>query len=143
MDISLSQILKPEPGHEIWDIAVYAIFVIGLLGVLFLGEEGSMTDTLFISFAVFVAVLDKVYAWGYIMTPPGYVAGADITREARVAAHVTHFGTFAMRVLMFALPLIVVGQTDSTRVRVIALLIVGIGIAYTAGRWFDEIRKFA
>lgn len=42
---------------------------------------------------------------------------------------------------MFALPLIVVGQTDSTRVRAIALLIVGIGIAYTAGRWFDEIRN--
>ena len=41
---------------------------------------------------------------------------------------------------MFALPLVVVGQTDSTRVRVIAMLITGIGVVYTAGRWFDEIR---
>lgn len=145
MDISLSEVLKPTPGHELWDIAVYVIFVIGLLGVIFLGEEGSTMDTMFVSAAVFIAVLDKVYAWGYITTPSGYeaqaAAGIPIDRVIRVNAHVTHFGTFAMRVIMFVLPLVVVGQTDSTRVRGIAFLVAVIGAIYTFARWFFEIRE--
>jgi len=145
MDVSIVDILKPTPGHEMWDIVVYVIFFIGLLGLVFLGDEASMMDTLFISAAVFVAVLDKVYAWGYILTPPGYegvvAAGGTIPREVRVEYHVTHLGTFVMRVLMFALPLVVVGQTKSSRVRGIALLITIIGVVYTAARWFTEIRE--
>lgn len=144
MDITLSEVLKPEPGHELWDIAAYAIMVIGLIGLMFLGDKASTTDTMFISAAVFIAVLDKVYAWGYIVTPEGFegvaAAGGVIPREARVNAHVTHFGTFAMRVMMFALPLVTVGQTRSTRVRAIAILVTLICLAYTIGRWFAEIR---
>ena len=42
---------------------------------------------------------------------------------------------------MVVLPLVTVGQTRSTRVRAVAILITLMCLAYAAGRWFAEIRE--
>lgn len=144
MDLTIQEVLKPVPGHELWDYAIYGLFVLGLIALFALGEKGSQRDTIMISLAVFICVLDKAYAWGYIVDPSGVFPqgpGGEYTRDQRITAHITHFGTYAMRVLLFALPVVVAAQTKSKSGRVFAGLLFIAGAVYSFGRWYDEQRN--
>lgn len=144
MDLTIQDILKPVPGHEIWDYFVYGLFVFGLITLFALGEKGSQRDTIMISLFIFICVLDKAYAWGYIMDPSGTFPqgpGGEYTRQQRLDAHIVHFGTYAMRVMLFSLPIIVTAQTKAKAGRFFAGALSIAGLVYSFGRWYDEQRN--
>lgn len=144
MDLTIQDVLKPVPGHEIWDYIVYGLFILGLVTLFALGEKGSQRDTIMVSVAIFICVLDKAYAWGYIMDPQGVFPqgpGGEFTRQQRIDAHISHFGTYAMRVLLFSLPIVVAAQTKAKAGRALAGLMAIAGAIYSFGRWYDEQRN--
>ena len=147
--ITIQDILLPQEGQLIWDGMVYGLLFFSLIG-LFMLSQGSMSDTLLISGVVMFCVLDKTYAWGYIVKPDGVYPGmpTDCTlypniceRDVRVAAHLIHLGTYMMRVLMFAFPLVVMGQTRVGKARIIAGMIAVYAGVYSAARWYFQQRN--
>jgi hypothetical protein len=146
--ISIQEVLLPQDGQLLWDLAVYGLLFLSLIAVFML-SAGSMADTLMISGVVMICVLDKTYAWGYIDKPSTVYEGmpTDCTlfptaceRYLRVQSHLTHLGTYMMRVLMFALPLVITGQTRVGKARVIAGIIAVYAGVYSAARWFFQQR---
>lgn len=136
MDVSLKDIILPVEGHEIWDYYVIGLFIFGLMTLFLLGDKSDQQDMTFVSIAVFVCILDKAYAIGYIFEPDV----PNPTREQRIETHVTHFATFMMRVLVFVLPLMVAGRTRVPRVRILTGLFAIAGGVYMFVRWYDEMR---
>jgi hypothetical protein len=136
--LTIGDIIKPVAGHELWDYYLYGLMVFSLVALFLIGNEASQFDTIFLSLMLFICILDKAYAWGYIVDPNGNPAA---TREQRVEAHITHFGTYIMRVLILVLPLLVAGGTKSGKIRAVAGLLAIAGGVYSFGRWFDEQRN--
>ena len=137
MDLTLQEALSPVPGHEIWDYFAYVIFFLGIVALAIGSSDSSQFEMLALSAAIFIAVLDKTYAWGYITEPEGVI---NPTREQRIDAHVQHFATYAMRVLLFILPLVAAAQSKSNKIRGMGIILALTGLVYTFGRWWDEQR---
>jgi hypothetical protein len=147
--VSIQEVLLPQDGQVIWDLLVYGLLFLSLIAVFML-SAGSMGDTVMIAAVVMFCVLDKTYAWGYIDKPSTVVEGLTPTdctlfptacdRYLRVQSHLTHLGTYMMRVLMFALPLVITGQTRIGKARVIAGIIAVYAGIYSAARWYFQQR---
>lgn len=147
--LTLQDVILPQEGQFYWDIAVYGLLMLSLLA-LFMLSQGTMRDTLMLTGVVMFCVLDKTYAWGYIVRPAGVFEGMPTDcvaypniceRDVRVAAHLVHLGTYLMRVGMFAFPLVVVGQTRVGRVRILAGFITAYAAVYVAARWYLQQRN--
>ena len=101
-DIDLNEALKnlgPRSGQDlIWDIFLYAIFLIGLLNMALIPDK-----------QLFAAMLNFA------------VIGLAVTAKLLVGegpSHVfdpLHFGTFILNVGMFVLPLIIAGMVRSVK----------------------------
>ncbi len=137
MDVTLKDIILPVEGHEIWDYSVIGLFFLSLLTMFLMGDKSDQQDMAFVSLVVFICVLDKAYAMGYIFEPEGVT---NPTREQRIETHITHFATFAMRVLIFVLPLVTAGKTRIPRVRAANGFLAIVGGIYVFARWFFEQR---
>ncbi len=149
--ITIQDILLPQEGQVIWDGMVYGLLFFSLIA-LFMLSQGTMRDTLMISAVMMFCVLDKTYAWGYIVKPSGVYLGmpTDCTlypgvceRDVRVTAHLVHLGTYMMRVMMFAFPLVIAGQTRVGKARVLAVLLAGYAGLYITARWYLQQRNAA
>jgi hypothetical protein len=119
------------PGYELWDYFAYVIFALALIAMVVSGEDNLMT-TLFLGFVIIGAVMDKTYAFGYI------VEEQTAPLAVRVDAHINFFGTLVMRALLFSLPLIAAFQTKNKRTRTLAGLLAFLGLVYALGRWYAE-----
>lgn len=147
--VTIQDVLLPQEGQVIWDGLVYGLLFFSLIA-LFMLSQGSMRDTLMISAVVMFCILDKTYAWGYIVKPDGVYPGmpTDCTvypkiceRDVRVEAHLVHLGTYLMRVLMFSFPLVIAGQTRVGKARVLAALLAVYAGVYSASRWYFQQRS--
>lgn len=139
---TLTEFLSPVAGHETYDYMLYGLFFVGMLTLAFMGKGSTQMDTLFVTAAVFMVVLDKLYIVGFIDVPAN-PTGAEVTNEERIAVHIDHFATYAMRVLIFVLPLVVAGNTKNGRTRILTGLFAITGAVYSFARWFFEIRENA
>lgn len=150
MDVDLNamtEFIGPVAGNETWDYALYFLFAVGMIALAFMNSKGArQMDSYFITIATFFVVLDKLYVFGFLFAGPESLDFADLggytTEQLKpivVATHTKHLGTYLIRVLMFVLPLVVIGSTRSARVRIFAgIFTISAGV-YSAGRWFDQI----
>jgi hypothetical protein len=116
-----------------WDYFLYVILFIQLILLLLL-FSGSLRDSIFIAITVMCAVADKAYLFGYI-------EGGRDTYEGAVAYHsFTSFWTYAIRVAMFALPLIITTQTKVKRAQGLSILLAIVSGVYMFGRWYFQQR---
>lgn len=136
---ALLEFLRPVEGNETWDYVLYGLFAMGLFTMAFMGSKSTQMDVYFVTISVFLVVLDKLYIAGFIF-PPVETPGTEIESSARVAVHIDHFFTYAIRVMIFVLPLVVAGNTKNGRVRILAGLYAIIGAVYSFARWFFQIR---
>ncbi len=122
--------LGPNAGGLVWSLALYALFFLNLLLLLI---EGSSFGTN-IGIAVLLSIfIDKTFAFGHMFNPND------------IDPHVCHaeifFGTYLIRVVMFAGPFAVAGSTTNGKARALAIFSGVGGIAYMFGRWFLEQRE--
>ncbi|PJF43787.1 MAG: hypothetical protein CUN55_07280 [Phototrophicales bacterium] len=149
MDMSaILEFVKPVPGNETWDYALYFLFFVGLVAIAFMNSKGArQIDSYFVTLATFFVVLDKLYVFGFLFAGPDTLDFADpnveLSVQQRADIHVQHMGSYIIRVLMFVLPLVVVGSTRSSRVRFFAGIFALTGAAYSFGRWFFQLRNEA
>ncbi len=114
-----------------WDLALYWLFLINIV-VLLLLPDGSTMGTM-LSIAVLISiVIDKTYAFGYMIDPGPY---SPETCHAKI-----FIGTYLIRAIMFVAPLTIAGSTDEPKVRA-AGVVAGIsGAVYMFIRWFLQQR---
>jgi len=114
-----------------WDLALYWIFLINAV-LLIMQPEGSAFATLILIVVLMAAVLDKVFAFGYLME-------VDLARYTRQECHEKVFiGTYLLRVAMFAGPLSIAGSTKDGKVRAVAIVSGVSGGAYSFTRWYFQ-----
>lgn len=151
MDIDFNQMLefvRPVPGNETWDYALYFLFFVGMVAIAFMNSKGArQMDSYFVTLATFFVILDKLYIFGFLFAGPDTLEFADpnieLTIQQRADIHVQHMASYIIRVLLFVLPLVVVGSTRSARVRIFAGIFAIAGAVYSFARWFFQLRNDA
>ncbi|MCD4685511.1 MAG: hypothetical protein K8S97_06210 [Anaerolineae bacterium] len=121
--------LGPNSGDMVWNISLYVLFFLNVI-LLLLIPDGDSMHMLLIIFILMSIIIDKAFAFGYLLDAPN-----------PIACHTKLFiGTYLIRAYMFVGPWIVAGSTSEGKVRGLGI-IVGIGgLAYSMGRWFLEQR---
>lgn len=128
MDISISDVFAIQ---QWWDYVVYGIIFLQLI-LLVLLFSGSLRDVLLMAVTLMAAFADKGYLFGY-------VEGGKETLSEVIRYHTTEsFMTYAARVAMFALPMIIITQTKIKRARPMAVLVTIVCMVYAFGRWYDQ-----
>lgn len=114
-----------------WDIFLYVLFFINIV-LLFLHPSGDSMGTNLSILILLAIVIDKVHGFGYMFDPDQY---------SRVRCHEEIFiGTYLIRVVMFAGPLIIAGRTRRPGIRPAAIVVGLLGGAYMFIRWYMEQR---
>ncbi len=116
--------------QPIWDFALYGLFLLNVILLFTVPSESSFGTMLGILVLVAI-VIDKTYAFGYLMKSP----------YPKVCHAKIFIGTYLIRALMFVAPLTIAGSTDSGKARGIGIIAGLAGAAYLFGRWFMEQRK--
>jgi hypothetical protein len=114
-----------------WDLALYWLFLLNLVMLLML-PDGATTQTFFSIIVLVSLVIDKVYAFGYVIDTGPYtpqVCHAEI-----------FIGTYLIRAIIFAAPLAIAGLTDEPRVRTVGVVAGISGAVYIFVRWYLEQR---
>ncbi len=115
-----------------WDFALYWLFFINVI-LLMVQPEGSAFATM-LGIAVLVsAVIDKTFAFGYMLDPGAYTP-QKYHEEVFI-------GTYLVRVAMFVGPLTVAGSTKDPKVRGLAIIAGISGGVYMFARWFFQQYK--
>lgn len=138
MDLTLQEALGPAEGHETWDYFVYGLLFLGLVTLFLMGSKSTQGETSMVALFVFICVLDKVYAMGYMTDLEGI---PNPTREQRVEEHITHFATYVMRLALVVAPLMAAAMTETGRVRILTGILALAGLVYSFGRWYFEQRE--
>ncbi|HVO69130.1 MAG TPA: hypothetical protein VMT24_03730 [Aggregatilineaceae bacterium] len=115
-----------------WDIALYTLFFLNIVLLLLL-PDGSTLGTLLSIVVLISVVIDKTYAFGYILksSNPQYC-------HAKI-----FIGTYLIRAAMFVAPLTIAGSTRDDKVRAMGI-VAGIGGAiYMFARWFLDQRDIS
>lgn len=116
-----------------WDIFLYWLFFINII-LLFMMPDGSSTIWTAVEIIVAMAVIiDKTYAFGYIMNP-------EPTYTPEYCHAKLFIGTYVIRAIMFAGPLMIAGSTDSGKARFLGIIAGLSGATYMFGRWFFDQR---
>lgn len=122
--------LGPNSGEMIWNIVLYVLFFLNII-LLLMVPDGDSMHTLFIIVILMAIIIDKTFAFGYLMDAPD-----------PVKCHTEDFiGTYLIRAYMFIGPFMVAGSTSEGKVRGLGILIGLGGVAYSIGRWFLEQRE--
>jgi len=112
-----------------WDIALYTLFFLNAV-LLMLLPDGSTLGT-FLSIVVLISVvIDKTFAFGYILKAP----------DPKYCHAKIFIGTYLIRAAMFVAPLTIAGSTHEGKVRGAGILAGIAGAVYMFGRWFFEQR---
>ena len=116
--------------QPMWDFALYGLFLLNVILLITVPSDSSFGTMLGILILVSI-VIDKTYAFGYLMKSP-----------YPKACHAKIFiGTYLIRTIMFVAPLTVAGSTDSGKARGMGILAGLAGGVYMFGRWFMEQRN--
>lgn len=119
--------------QQSWDYVVYFILFLQLI-LMALLFTGSLRDTIFIAITMLCAFADKSYLFGYIE------GGAQAVTSA-VHYHTTvSFWTYAIRVTMFFLPMVIVTQTKVKLAKPISIVLTLTSLIYIFARWFTQQR---
>lgn len=114
-----------------WDLTLYWLFLINIVVLLIL-PDGSTMGTMLSIIVLISIVIDKVYAFGYMVDPGPY---SPETCHAKI-----FIGTYLIRAIIFVAPLTIAGSTDEPKVRT-AGVIAGIsGAVYMFLRWYLDQR---
>ena len=115
-----------------WDYILYFIFVIQVL-VLMLLFSGSLRDVLMIAVTVLCLIADKSYIFGFL-------DGGRDTLDAAIEYHTKDSAfTFAARIAMFALPLVITTQTKIPRAKPALIFLAIVSMVYAFSRWFFQV----
>jgi hypothetical protein len=134
MQISLSQVIQAldprQPPEALFaSIAVYAIMLLMIIAMM-QQKDGSLRDTLMIAAVILFCLIDKITATSNLrdtVNLSGFTRGNP-------------FGTFLIRVGMFALPIVEAGSTKSPKSRPFLIFAGLLGAAYLFARWWFEIK---
>jgi hypothetical protein len=134
MHISFGQIISAlnplqPPEAQVAGITVYIIAILTIVALL-MQKEGSTRDTVLLTIVIMSCLIDKITATSNLrdqVNISGFTRGSP-------------FGSFMIRVAMFALPLVVAGGTKSPKSRPVLIGVGLLGGAYLFARWFFEIR---
>ena len=115
--------------QPLWDFALYGLFLLNIILLITVPSESSFGTMLGILVLISI-VIDKTYAFGYLMKSP-----------YPKACHAKIFiGTYLIRAVMFVAPLTIAGSTDSGKARGMGIIAGLAGGAYMFGRWFMDQR---
>lgn len=115
-----------------WDLLLYWIFLLNVI-ILFVLPDGSSFQTTITIITIMAVVIDKVYAFGYMLD-----AGRYTPQRCHEAIF---FGTYIIRIIMLVAPLTVAGSTSNGKVRGIGILAAISGGIYAFTRWFIDQRN--
>lgn len=124
--------LGPHSGPLIWNLVLYGMFVLNLI-LLFV--EGSTFGTNLVMAVLLFIFIDKTYAFGHMFS-------GDKWTDPETCHTKVFFGTYLIRVAMFAGPFSIAGSTEKGAARALAIVTGLAGIVYMFGRWFTEQREF-
>jgi hypothetical protein len=126
--------LGPHSGELLWNIALYGLFLFNII-VLLMIPDGDSMHTMMIIFVLMCIIIDKMFAFGYLLLD-------SPTVDQAIKCHTEEFiGTYLIRAYMFIGPWIVAGSTSDGKVRGLGILGGIGGMAYAIGRWFIEQRE--
>jgi hypothetical protein len=115
-----------------WDVALYTLFFFNIV-LLALLPDGSTMGTLLSIVVLISVVIDKTYAFGYILKSPN-----------PEYCHAKIFiGTYLIRAAMFVAPLTIAGSTHEGKVRTMGIVAGVWGGVYMFGRWFFDQRDIS
>lgn len=117
-----------------WDILLYTTFFFNLV-LLFVLPDGSTLPTFLTIVVLVCAVIDKTYAFGYMMD-----SGTFSAQDCHAKIFI---GTYLIRAAMFIAPFTIAGGTDEGKVRALGILCGIVGVGYMGARWFIEQREVA
>lgn len=115
-----------------WDISLYWIMLINLVLLFVLPDGAPAMHTMIAIGAIMSAVIDKTYAFGYMLD-----SGSYSPEECHGQIFI---GTYLIRALMFAGPLMVAGSTESGKARFLGILAGISGAVYMFARWYFDQR---
>jgi hypothetical protein len=135
--MDITEILKPQGdccalgGNYVWDIYLYVIFFFQLIVFLLLFSS-TLRDTIAVGITIMCIIADKTYLFGFLKLSD---CAINCTEPA-IAYHVQHaFLTWVARVIMLALPLILVTQTKNKKAQMLSVLVFVLSLVYAIGRW--------
>ena len=115
--------------QPLWDFALYGLFLLNIILLIVVPSESSFGTMLGIVILISI-VIDKTYAFGYLMKSP-------YPKDCHAKIFI---GTYLIRAIMFVAPLTIAGSTESGKARGMGILAGLAGGAYMFGRWFMEQR---
>jgi hypothetical protein len=115
-----------------WDIALYMLFFFNIV-LLMLLPDGSTLGTFLGIVVLSSVVIDKTYAFGYIVKAP----------DPKYCHAKIFIGTYLIRAAMFVAPLTIAGSTHEGKVRTMGIIAGAWGGVYMFGRWFFEQRDIS
>jgi hypothetical protein len=118
--------------HIQWDLALYGLFFLNLL-MLFMQGDGNAFGTMLCIAVMVSCVIDKTYAFGYMLDPAPYTAEQYHSE--------VFIGTYLIRVAMFVGPLTIAGSTKNPKLRFIAIIAGVSGCSYMFARWYTDQRE--
>src|SRR5574341_749991 len=125
-----------QPGGAVWDYFLYGILLMQFI-LLILLFNGSLRDVIMVGAIFLAAIADKLYLFGFTIDPdaPGGSMGSAVNYHIYRS-----FFTYAIRVMMFAFPMLITTQTKISKAKPMAILLTIASIVYFAGRWTFQQR---
>ncbi|MBN2302941.1 MAG: hypothetical protein JXQ72_00600 [Anaerolineae bacterium] len=116
-----------------WDIFLYLIFFLNVITLMILPDGSPAIYTMILIGVLMSAVIDKTYAFGYMLNPT-YYTPEECHGEIFI-------GTYLIRALMFAGPLMLAGTTDKGSIRFLTIVAGILGAVYMFARWYFDQRE--
>ncbi len=122
--------LIPSGPDVIWGAILWVVIIMDVI-TLFMQKRGTLQITIFLAISIVCAFINELG-----INNPGLVAtsGAGVISDM-MRAKPYNFANFMVGVLMFLLPLVVVGSTKTPGSRVPGLLAALAAGIYVFGRW--------
>lgn len=130
-NISLGDVFAIQAS---WDYFLYVIMFFQFILLLMLFVTENLRDTIMIAVVVICAFADKAYLFGYLEGGAADVDSAVVYHSKR------SFGAFALRVIMFGIPVILFTQTKVKRAKPLCIILGLLSFGYLGARWFAEQR---
>lgn len=116
-----------------WDITLYWLMFVNVVILFMLPDGAPVLHTMLSIGAVMSAIIDKTYAFGYMLNS-GYYTPEQCHGEIFI-------GTYLIRALMFAGPLMLAGSTESGKARFLGIIAGISGAVYMFARWYFDQRE--
>jgi len=128
-NLTISDALLPREEYFAWDIFLYVIIFLQVIALVLLFSS-TLKDTIMIAIVMICGFADKAYIFGFID------GRESVQYHAKNA-----FGTYVIRITMFALPFVLVTQTKVGRAKPICAILGVLSLIYMFARWFFQQRN--